>query len=178
MVDLKKRVQDDRGLIKNIELAIPGFRGYRKREDLRVSDSLLRAQIADQLHDDVAELLEKTRNFLADSLDFSLLKEIGELIQIEKTVEARIRHAEQGYSGISPSYRIEESELISLYEYDWNLIQHVKDLTAMTIILNKNVENGRTNESKNDCDRISNKFENINELLEDRIEKIANLGAI
>lgn len=178
MVDLKKRVQDDRGLIKNIELAIPGFRGYRQREDLRASDSLLRAQIADQLHDDVAELLEESRKSLADSLDFSILKEIGQLIQTVKTVEARIRHAEQGYSGISPSYRIEEDELIKLYEYDWNLIQHVKDLTAMTISLNKNVENGLINEARNDCARINNKFESINELLEDRIEKIANLGAI
>lgn len=178
MVDLKKRVHDDRGLIKNIELAIPGFRGYRKREDLRASDSLLRAQIADQLHDDVAELLEESRKSLADSLDFSILKEIGQLIQTVKTVEARIRHAEQGYSGISPSYRIEEDELIKLYEYDWNLIQHVKDLTAMTISLNKNVENGLIYEARNDCARIDNKFESINELLEDRIEKIANLGAI
>ncbi len=178
MVDLKKRVQDDRGLIKNIELAIPGFRGYRKREDLRASDSILRAQIADQLHDDVADLLERSRNFLADSLDFSLLTEIGELIQIEKTVEAKIRHAEQGYSGISPSYRIEESELIALYEYDWNLIQHVKDLTSMAIILKKNVENGNKKEAKNCAIGIKELFETINELLEDRIEKIANLEAI
>lgn len=178
MVNLKKRVHDDRGLIKNIELAIPGFRGYRKREDLRASDSILRAQIADQLHDDVADLLEKSRSSLADSLDFSLLTEIGELIQIEKTIEAKIRHAEQGYSGISPSYRIEESELIALYEYDWNLIQQVKDLTSMTIILNKNVENGNNNEAKNCTIAIKEVFENINELLEDRIEKIANLEAI
>lgn len=178
MTDLKKRVQDDRGLIKNIELAIPGFRGYRKREDIRASDSLLRAQIADLLHDDVAELLEESRKILAESLDFSLLKEIGQLIKIEKTVEARIRHAEQGYSGISPSYRIEEDELNALYEYDWGLIQHVKDLTAMTSDLNKNVENGDIKEAMDGCIALTNKFEIVNEILEDRIEKIANLGVV
>ncbi|MBU4189406.1 MAG: hypothetical protein KJ886_00210, partial [Candidatus Thermoplasmatota archaeon] len=47
--DLRKKVEEDRGMLKKIELAIPGFRGYRKREDLRIADSLLRAQLADRL---------------------------------------------------------------------------------------------------------------------------------
>lgn len=174
MTDLKKRVQEDRGLIKNIQLAIPGFRGYRKREDIRSSDSLLRAQIADQLHDDVAVVLEESRKSLAESLDFSLLKEIGRLIQIEKTIEARIRHAEQGYSGISPNYRIEEDELNALYQYDWNLIQHVKDLVAITSDLSKNIKDGNINEATNGCITLTNKFDIIDELLEDRMEKMSN----
>lgn len=174
MTDLKKRVQEDRGLIKNIQLAIPGFRGYRKREDIRSSDSLLRAQIADQLHDDVAVLLEESRKSLAESLDFSLLKEIGRLIQIEKTIEARIRHAEQGYSGMSPNYRIEEDELNALYQYDWNLIQHVKDLVAITSDLSKNIKDDNINEATNGCITLTNKFDIIDELLEDRMEKMSN----
>ena len=46
MVDLRSKVEDDRGLLKKIELLIPGFRGYREREDLRAADSLLRQQLA------------------------------------------------------------------------------------------------------------------------------------
>lgn len=176
MVDFIKRVENDRGLIKNIELAVPGFRGYRKKEDIRASDSLLRAQLADELREDVADLLEDSRKFISESHNLSLLKEIGQLIQLEKTVEARIRHAEQGYSGISPNYRIEEDALYALYEYDWNLIQHIKELTSLTTRLNQNVEKGDINEAKSSCTDVNNKFEEIIEILEERTEKIANLG--
>lgn len=48
-IDLRKKVKEDRGLLKELELAIPGFKGYREREDLRIADSLLRAQLADKL---------------------------------------------------------------------------------------------------------------------------------
>ena len=60
-VDLRTKVEDDRGLIKKIQLCIPGFRGYRQKEDLRLADSLLRQQIADELKNNVLLPLEKTR---------------------------------------------------------------------------------------------------------------------
>jgi len=40
MTDLRTKVEEDRGLLKKIELFLPGFRGYRKKEDLRAADSL------------------------------------------------------------------------------------------------------------------------------------------
>jgi hypothetical protein len=59
MVDLRERVKEDRGLLKKLEMAIPGFRGYRKREDLRIADSLLRKQLANNLGD-IREKIEQT----------------------------------------------------------------------------------------------------------------------
>ena len=49
MVDLRTKVEDDRGLLKKIELIIPGFRGYRLREDLRIADRLLREALVREL---------------------------------------------------------------------------------------------------------------------------------
>ena len=50
-------------------------------------------------------------------------------------MEARVRHAEQGYSGFSPAIRIEEDELDRLYEFDFAMIQGLEnasgDLTAL-----------------------------------------------
>jgi len=37
-------------------------------------------------------------------------------------IEAKVRHAEQGYSGFVAAIRIEEKELDRLYEYDYAMI--------------------------------------------------------
>ena len=49
MPDIRERVEEDRGLIKKIQLKIPGYAGYRRREDIRNADILLRNQVADQV---------------------------------------------------------------------------------------------------------------------------------
>ena len=49
MTDFRDRVNADRGLIKTVQLAIPGYRGYRKKEDLRIADRLLREELANRL---------------------------------------------------------------------------------------------------------------------------------
>ena len=100
MVDLRERVKEDRGLLKKLEMAIPGFRGYRKREDLRIADSLLRKQLADGLGD-VKEKIELCRKDLADKMQMDLLNGIGSLMNNITSTENRLRHAEQGYTGVS-----------------------------------------------------------------------------
>src|SRR5438876_391709 len=49
MPDIRDRVEQDRGLLKKIQLVIPGYAGYRRREDIRAADNLLRIQLANQL---------------------------------------------------------------------------------------------------------------------------------
>ena len=43
--DLRTEVDKSRGLLKRIQLLVPGYSGYRKLEDLRAADELLRGQI-------------------------------------------------------------------------------------------------------------------------------------
>ncbi|PSN94410.1 hypothetical protein B9Q06_09325 [Candidatus Marsarchaeota G2 archaeon ECH_B_2] len=47
--DIKGKVEESRDNFKKLELLIPGLRGYRQREDVRVADELLRNQMADRL---------------------------------------------------------------------------------------------------------------------------------
>src|SRR2546428_367087 len=49
MPDIRDRVEQDRGLLKKIQLVIPGYAGYRRREDIRAAGNLLRIQLANQL---------------------------------------------------------------------------------------------------------------------------------
>ncbi len=178
MTDLIERVEKDRGLIKNIELAIPGFRGYRKREDIRASDSLLRLELAKKLREDIGDNLEESRKIIASRLNLPLLSEVGTLIQMEKTIEGRIGHAEQGYSGISPSYQIDEEQLYALYYYDWGMIQKIKELEDLSIKLNQEINKDETSQAQQICSELRQRFEAVIELLEERHEKMADIGVI
>ena len=127
MVDLREEVEKDRGLIKKIELAIPGFRGYRKREDLRIADRLLREQLALKLKNAGTEL-EGARRAMSRRQMIDFMEDIGRLIGLTNAAEARVRHAEQGYTGVSPDYRIEEAELNRMYEWDLHLLARVNEM--------------------------------------------------
>jgi hypothetical protein len=100
--DIRDRVEEDRGLLKKIQLVIPGFRGYRIREDLRDSDRMLRTEL----------------NPMSKALE-----EMGGAVNTMKRVEGEILHAEVGYSGISADIKMEDQDLDRLYEYDNSMIE-------------------------------------------------------
>jgi len=130
MPDLRDRVEQDRGLLKKIQLMIPGYAGYRRREDIRAADNLLRIQVANQLKG-VRGALEDIRNGMAMGGKPQGLQSIGNAIFTIEGLEAKIRHAEGGYSGLSATIRIEETELDRLYEYDYAMLESLDKAAAV-----------------------------------------------
>ncbi|MEM2976851.1 MAG: hypothetical protein QXW06_04260, partial [Thermoplasmata archaeon] len=141
MPDLRERVEEDRGIIKKIQSVIPGYAGYRRREDLRAADNLLRIQMAERLGRARTEV-EKCRKTLVDNMATQQLDSLGQLINRFKSVEGQLRHAEGGYSGISPTIRIEEPELNQLYEYDLSLVNHILSIEQGVLPLRNAVTSG------------------------------------
>lgn len=130
MPDIRERVEEDRGLIKKIQLKIPGYAGYRRREDIRNADILLRNQVADQVRK-VRSDLEGIRDGLAADGKYQGLQPIGNLIFQLQATEAKVRHSEGGYSGISANVRVEEPELDKLYEYDYSMLTALDQCAAV-----------------------------------------------
>jgi len=120
-------VESNRGMIKKLELAIPGFRGYRKREDLRIADNLLRIHLADRMCR-VCSAIEEVKRAASKKLDLNLVSVIGEVENSLRVLEKRLRHAEQGYSGVAPDYRIGDMELHTIYNYDSQLLDRTSAL--------------------------------------------------
>jgi hypothetical protein len=121
-VDLRQRVDDDRGLIKRLQLLVPGYRAYREGEDIRAADSLLRIQVADKIKN-ARSTVENTRQALVQANQFSSLTALTPLIADLWRLEGEIRNAEQGYTGISPAVRINPQQIDRLYEYDFGFAQ-------------------------------------------------------
>ncbi|MDG6917680.1 MAG: hypothetical protein JRM85_08830 [Nitrososphaerota archaeon] len=125
--DIRQQVDANRGVAKKLELLIPGLRGYRTKEDLRASDSLLRNQVADKL-DHVRENLQQLRKQIASSNDFTNLGAIGSLIAQVQTLSGEVRHAAQGYAGWVAPIQITDDKLNKLYEYDYSFVSAVWQL--------------------------------------------------
>jgi len=121
-VDLRQRVEADRGTLKRLQLLVPGFRGYRQGEDIREADSFLRIQVADKVKN-ARTTIENSRTALTNANQFQALYDLAPLIADLLRLEGQIRFAEQGYTGISPAVRINPQQLDRLYEYDYGFAQ-------------------------------------------------------
>jgi hypothetical protein len=130
MPDIRDRVEQDRGLLKKIQLVIPGYAGYRRREDIRAADNLLRIQISNRMRK-VREDLEEIRDGMAMEGKVQGLQTIGNAIFTIEGLEAKVRHAEGGYSGISATIQIKETELDRLYEYDYAMLESLDQATGL-----------------------------------------------
>ncbi len=129
--DIRQQVGDNRGIAKKLELLIPGLRGYRTKEDLRASDSLLRNQMADKL-DHVKDNLQQIRKQVAANNDLNNLTNVGSLIAQVQTLSGEVRHAAQGYAGWVAPIQINDDKLNKLYDYDYSFVSAVFQLDQAT----------------------------------------------
>ena len=174
MPDVRQQVEEDRGLLKKIQLVIPGFRGYRKREDIRAADSILRLQMADGLVK-VREGLEESRRAMTDDYQTKNIDHVGRAINKSRTLEGKVRHAEQGYSGFSATVRIEEEELNRLYEYDASMIDSIMRLDSAQANLFSTVQAMDDNEARRLLDEINDELVAFERTFEDRIPRVAGI---
>ncbi len=174
MVDFREKVKDDRGILKKIEMAIPGFRGYRKREDLRIADRLLREELVNVLAQ-AARSIEETRSALADRKELDLLEDMGKFVSRMNTTVERVRHAEQGYTGVSPDYRIEEQQLNRMYEWDLGLLDDIESLRNISNRLQSNASTMLAPEISGEIKNGLASLSNFDQLFDRRREAIAGL---
>jgi hypothetical protein len=117
--------------MKKLELLIPGLRGYRSKEDIRVSDELLRNQVADRL-DKVRDNLQQLRKQMVAANDLTNLTSLGSLVAQVQTLSGEVRHAAQGYAGWVAPIQVNEDRLNKLYDYDYAFVSSVFQLDEAT----------------------------------------------
>lgn len=152
--DLTSQVEQNRGVIKKIQLYIPGFHAYRIGDDLRVADALLRKQVSENLNIAMNNL-RLARTSMAQQGDFQNLSLIGNCLSGLQQLDGEILHSAQGYTGISPSIRIDQSKLKDLYQYDLGFVEtsdqicKQSDLSAETASGDVNALTGKIQSMQN-----------------------------
>ena len=92
-------------------------------------------------------------------------------------IEERIRHAEQGYTGISADVRIEQVELNQLYEWDLSLLKGVSWMRDAVTDLKTSLEGGDSKAVHRGVKVVSKGLDDFDELFERRRVVIAGLEA-
>ncbi len=125
--DIRVAVDKNQSILKKIQLIVPGFRGYREKEDIRVADELLRSQIGVVLGRAVNSLTDARQNAINFN-KFGALAFIGSAISLLQTFQGDIVHGQQGYSGFAPAIQINTAILDRIYEYDLEFVSKCKEI--------------------------------------------------
>lgn len=156
--DIRKTVDDDKSILKKIQLLIPGFRGYRQKEDIRAADEILRSEIGKIMIGAISSL-NNSRQSAINFNKFGALNFIGNSISSVETLQGDIVHGQQGYSGLVASVKVTDDVLNKLYEYDYEYVSKCKEIADLC----SKVENIGT---MNDND-VLNSLNNIMTLVND-----------
>ncbi|HXF70349.1 MAG TPA: hypothetical protein VNK89_11145 [Thermoflexus sp.] len=126
MDEILERVKANRPVLERWLRFLPGYAGYKEKEQRRDADRILRETISHRLQELADRLLGLQRE-LADR-DLSHVDEIDRLVHRVQTLADQIRVARYGYAGFFDAIRIEETELEALYRFDADLLQKVEEL--------------------------------------------------
>jgi DNA-binding FrmR family transcriptional regulator len=173
--DIRQQVEANRGALKKLQLLIPGLRGYRSKEDIRVSDELLRNQVADRL-DKVKGNLEQLRRQVAAGDDLTNLTGVGSIITQVQTLSGEVRHAAQGYAGWVAPITINEDKLNKLYEYDYSFVSSVMQLDESTSPENLGYDSSSPNSIQATLGQLSKNLADIRQKWSMRMETIEGIA--
>ncbi len=118
------------GLLEKLEMIIPGFRGYKKKELIREDDILIRRYIYSEL----SKLKDRVRKLQLRALDGRYAGSLTLLDKIWKSLDlaaSKIKNAPAGYAGLFDRVKVRENELEMLKEVDSRIAARVLELNEL-----------------------------------------------
>lgn len=121
MSEMFDKISSDEDPITKLLSKVPGFRGYIERKERRDADKLLREQIASQFEVFRVRVGELQEDF-ASAGELTYLDDLEKAAMKLQTFIDKISGAEYGYSGFFDAIKINEEELVKIYEFDLALL--------------------------------------------------------
>ncbi len=137
-----ERVQESEKLLERLMLVLPGFRGYKLREQRREADKIVRNYIYTSLEQSRDDMM-KCFQTLSDNKADELIEPMNRLIAVLDRVSETINHASYGYSGFFDSVKIEEPELDRMLAYDTQLMDTARKFGETVASLRNELDQGK-----------------------------------
>ncbi len=128
---LIKKIEAEAGLLEKIELAVPGFSGYKNKELRREADRLVRDFLSRQIKQSKGNLRD-VYGWLIERGARSSSGRVDGLIARLDRVSSEIDHASSGYSGFFDAVKVREEDLDAMLGFDLRLVELMKDLVSRT----------------------------------------------
>jgi hypothetical protein len=104
--------------------AIPGYRGYRSKEDRRDADRRIRERVAASL-EQLADRVESVARSLADQRQITAIAPVDEFTRSIRHLINRVSTATYGYGGLFSDRDVDEHALDQLKIFDESLLECV-----------------------------------------------------
>ena len=123
MTDMMGKIEEGRNILEKIASKIPGYSGYKEREDRRTADKLLREIIADRYEEQWARLSGLQRDLIEAGGIEHVDRLEGAAIKLRTFID-QMKTASYGYSGFFDAVKVNEKELQALYAFDNALLEN------------------------------------------------------
>jgi hypothetical protein len=110
---------------------IPGYKGYAERDGRRNCDKILRDSISVQLSESEKNIYSQMKEALKIK-DKSKLNELEEVRKETNTFLSRVKFSPYGVTGFFSDNQIKEEELFTIYQYDFDLAESVKQFFELS----------------------------------------------
>jgi len=121
MSDIFDKVVGEQDFFKKLIAKIPGFNGYVERGDRRMSDKLLREQVALEFETQYQRVSGLQRDLISQG-GLAYIDDLeAAAIKLRQFID-RVRTASYGYAGIFDAVKIKEDDLAQIYQFDNQLL--------------------------------------------------------
>ncbi len=123
-MDLRQTVEDSKGGLEGLLSRIPGYHGYKEKENRRAADKLLREHVSGNLNEQRRRLAELQRDLLEHG-GLLLVDDLDRAVTKVQKLADKVRTASYGYAGLFDAVKVKEEDLDALYEFDEDMLGHV-----------------------------------------------------
>ncbi len=133
------KVKNEMSGLEGLIAKIPGYKGYKEKEQRREADKLLRDHISGRMRT-VKTQLDALQTDLVSAGKFDLLDETGSAATQIQTFIDRVRTAPYGYGGLFDAAKVKEDDLDRVYEFDSTLVSFADRIEAAIARAREGVE--------------------------------------
>jgi len=127
--DLRETLDAAESGLERLVGKIPGYKGYKEKEQRREADKLLRERIALELADQRKRLSELQNRLLSQAM-IEYLDDVERALTKLTLLHDRIRTATYGYAGLFDAVKVKEEQLDELYEYDAGMLSFADEMAS------------------------------------------------
>jgi hypothetical protein len=162
-----ERIQESEKPLERLMLALPGFRGYKLREQRREADRIVRDYIYKSLEQSRDDLMSCFQS-LSDSKVSELMEPVNRLVAKLDRVAEKINRASYGYSGFFDSIKIEENELDNMLAYDTQLMDSVRKIGELTTSFKADLNQGKVENARIERQQLDDSISNLESAFDQR----------
>ncbi len=119
------------GIPEKLELLIPGFHGYKRKELIREDELLVRRYMCELL----MRVKGEVRRLMMRALDGSLRGvDVSDLDMLWKRLDglySKLKNAPAGYAGLFDRIKVRENELERLKKVDYEIVPRIEELEGL-----------------------------------------------